>query len=180
MYKILVFKQFMEQPRRQPKVSFKHFLEKFPEVPLPITLAEEAHHAFSQKNDPLPLPMIERFILPIEEKPADELTEFIPCIRIPDTHEFHAIIYWRAMLLSYEYTLATFNKKAELIDKQVIAGTFSQGPLLTNAVATIEDDWMIYVVSGQSRTDQASGFDATKSTATKFELLPEGKIVEQI
>lgn len=170
----------MQPSRSRPKVRFKHFIEQFPEVPLPITLAEEAHHAFSQKNKPLSALMIEQYLLPIEEKAEDEFTEFIPCMRLPNTHDFHAIIYWRAMLLSYEYTLATFSKRAELIDKQVIAGTLSQGTLLTKSVATIEEDWMIYIVSGQSQTDVKGGFDATKSTATTFELLPEGNIVEHV
>ena len=53
-------------------MSFSHFLEKFPEVELPITLAEEAHHAFSQKNEPLPPLMIEQFILPLEEQGIDD------------------------------------------------------------------------------------------------------------
>ncbi|MEQ8702606.1 MAG: hypothetical protein RIC19_01740 [Phaeodactylibacter sp.] len=168
----------MDKPKRQPKVSFSQFLDKFPEVPLPITLAEEAHHAFSQKNDPLPALMIEQFILPIEGQPMDDYTEFVPCMRIPDTHDFHAIIYWRAMLMSYQYALATFSKKGELIDKRVIAGTFSQGETLTTSVATIEEDWTIYIVSGQKRLDQVKGFDPTQSTANQLELLPEGQIAE--
>ncbi|WP_421946884.1 hypothetical protein [Phaeodactylibacter xiamenensis] len=170
----------MDQPKRQPKASFSHFLDKFPEVPLPITLAEEAHHAFSQKNDPLPAVMIEQFILPIEGQPMDDYTEFVPCMRIPDTHDFHAIIYWRAMLMSYQYSLVTFNKKGELIDKRVIAGTISQGGTLTTSVATIEDDWKIYIVSGQSQANQNKGFDPAKSTANHLELLPEGQITEHI
>lgn len=170
----------MDKTQRRPRVSFSHFLEKFPEVPLPITLAEEAHHAFSQKNDPLPSPMIEQFILPLEQQPADDYTEFVPCMRIPETHDFHAIIYWRAMLMSYQYKLVSFSKKGEVIDQRVIAGTFSQGHTLTTSVATIEDDWMIYIVSGQSHSNQKMGFDPSKSTANRLELLPEGRITEHI
>lgn len=168
----------MDKPNRQPKASFSQFLEKFPVIPLPATLAEEAHHAFSQKNDPLPTLMIEQFVLPIEGQPMDDYTEFVPCMRIPETHDFHAIIYWRAMLMSYQYTLATFTKKGELIDKRVIAGTISQGETLTTSVATIEDDWKIYIVSGQNQTSRAKGFDPANSTANQLELLPEGKITE--
>ncbi len=170
----------MDQPKRQPKVSFSHFLEKFPEIKLPVTLGEEAHHAFSQKNDPLHPAMIEQFILPYEEVPADEFTEFVPCMRIPDTHDFHAIIYWRAMLMAYQYTLATFTKKGELIDQKVIAGTISQGETLTTSVATIEDDWTIYIVSGQTAQGRPGHYDPTQSTANKFELLPEGQITETV
>jgi len=170
----------MQQPIRQPKIRFSHFLQKFPEIPLPITLGEEAHHAFSQRNEPLPQPMIERFIEPLEEKERDEFTEFIPCFRIPKTNDFHAIVYWRAMLMSYEYTLATFSKKGELIDHRVIAGTFSDGQLLVNSVATIDDDWMIYIVSGKSKADESGSIDPKASTATTLELLPEGNMVEHL
>lgn len=170
----------MDEPRRQPRVSFSHFIDKFPEVTLPITLAEEAHHAFSQQNDPLQPQIIEQFILPLEGQPMDDFTEFVPCMRIPETHDFHAIIYWRAMLMSYQYTLATFNKKGELIDKQVIAGTFSHGDTLITSVATIEDDWMIYIVSGQSQASGSKEFDPAQSTATRLALLPDGKITEHI
>jgi hypothetical protein len=170
----------MQPQKRQPKVSFQHFLEKFPEVPLPITLGEDSHHAFSQRNDPLSALMIEQFIEPIEVKEQDEFTEFIPCLRIPKTDGFHAIIYWRAMLLSYEYTLATFSKRGELIEDRVIAGTFSNGDLLVSSVATIEDDWMIYIVSGKSQADEKNSFDPKSTTATTLELLPEGNIVEHL
>lgn len=168
----------MNQPTRQPKISFSHFLEKFPAVPLPITLGEEAHYAFSEQNDPLPPLMIEQFILPIEVHPMDDFSEFIPCLRIPGTKDFHAILYWRAMLLAYEYTLAIFDKRGELIDKQVIAGTVAQGELLVSSVATISEDWMIYIVSGQARADHLAGFEADQTTANKLQITPEGQIEE--
>ncbi|MCB0592773.1 MAG: hypothetical protein H6557_11415 [Lewinellaceae bacterium] len=166
----------MEKTKKPPMVSFSHFLEKFPVVELPITLAEEAHHAFSLKNDPLPALMIEQFILPLEVREVDDYTEFIPCMRIPDTQEFHAIIYWRAGLLNYQYTLACFTKKGELIDKRVIAGTFSDGQALTASVATIDEDWIISVVSGEAGAGQKL-YDPSSSTAYQLELLPEGRIV---
>ena len=166
----------MEETQKPPKVRFAHFLEKFPEVELPVTLAEEAHHAFSLQNNPLPALMIEQFILPLEEQEVDDFTEFVPCMRIPETHEFHAIIYWRAGLMNYHYTLACFTKKGELIDKRVIGGTFSDGDTLTTSVATIDEDWVIYIVSGQARSGQKD-YDASSSTAYKLELLSEGRIV---
>jgi len=163
-----------KQKQKAPKVSFGHFLEKFPEIKLPVILAEEAHHSFSQKNDPLPAIMVEQFLLPIEQKETDEFTEFVPCLKIPETHDFHAIIYWRAGLMDYRYTLATFSKKGELIDKRVIGGTYSDGKTLITSVATLDEDWTIYIASGQSQQGQ---FDATESTAYQLELLPEGFII---
>ncbi len=166
----------MDKTRQPPRISFSHFLEKFPEVELPVTLGEEAHHAFSRQNGPLPPLMIEQFILPLEEEEADDYTEFVPCMKIPETGEFHAIIYWRAGLLNYQYTLASFTKKGELIDKRIIAGTFSDGDTLTTSVVTIDEEWTIYIVSGQSSSGDKD-YDAASSTAYKLELLPEGRIV---
>lgn len=160
--------------KKQPQIRFSHFLEKFPEVPLPIILAEETHHTFSKQNEPLPTLMVEQFILPLEEEQTDEFTEFVPCVRIPKTYDFHAIIYWKAGLMNYQYILVTFTKKGELIDKRAIAGTFFDGKALTTSVATLDEDWTIYIVSGQSVDRQ---FDATKSTAYELELLSEGNII---
>lgn len=162
---------------KQKSVTFAQFLEKFPEIPPPITLGEETHHHFSNNNDPLPDLMVRQFILPLEED-ADDFTEFVPCFRIMATNKFFAVVYWRAGLMNYQYTLATFTEKGLLIDKRVIAGTFSDGKVLTQSVATIEDDWVISIASGQSGIDmELADYDAATSTAYQLELLPDGKIV---
>ena len=156
-------------------ISFEYFLEKFPEVELPLTLGEKAHLDFSSTNDPLPDVLIGQMLLPLEEQPMDEFSEFIACFKVPNTCEFHAVVYWRAMLMDYKYTLVTFTKKGILIDKRVIAGTFSDGEVLTRSVATIDEDWVIVVVSGQVSSAEAT-YDASTSTVYKLELLPDGKI----
>lgn len=160
-------------------ISFDHFLERFPEVKLPVTLGEDSHHDFSRSNEPLNKLMIQQYILPLDDGPVDEYTEFIACVRIPETYEFHAIIYWKAGLMTYQYSLVTFTKKGLLIDKRVIAGTFSDGKMLTKSMATIDEDWIIYVVSGQASSSK-SAYDASSSTAYKLELLPDGKIINII
>lgn len=161
---------------KQLKVSFKHFIEKFPEVDLPITLGEDTHLAFSRKNDPLPIPMIEQFILPLEEKEVDELTEFIACFRLPAQKEYQAIVYWKASLLHYQYTLATFGKDEELIDKRVIGGTYYDGEHLTQSVATVKADGQVIIASGQGDPEDEH-FDATKATAYRVQISTKGKIV---
>ncbi len=159
------------------KLNFGHFLEVFPEIDLPVTLTEESAVTFSRENGPLSSHLIEQFILPIEElETVDELTEFVPCLRIPKTHEFFAVIYWRAELLNYQYVLATFLKNGDLIDRKVIAGTYSDGSVLLQSVATIEEDWIIYVVSGKT-TANATSYDASTSTSFNLEILPTGEII---
>lgn len=159
----------------KPEVSFSQFLDLFPELKLPVTLNEEAHHIFARSNDPVPALAAEQFLFPLEEMEPDEFSEFIACFRIPETHAFHAVVYWFAGLMSYHYVLVTFTEQGKLIDKRVIAGTFSDGKTLTTSVATIEEDWEIIIVSGQSQAEDK--YDASTSTANKLELLPDGTII---
>jgi len=158
--------------QQKQKVSFEHFLEKFPEIELPITLSDDSAIEFSKNNDPLPSRIIHEFI----DDQEDEFTEYIACLRIPKTLDFHAIIYRKAALLNYQYVLATYDKKGKLIDKSAIAGTYSNGKSLTKSVATIEEDWIIYIVSGQTAA-KASTYDPTTSNAFNLELLATGEII---
>ena len=161
---------------KQPTLSFPQFLEYFPEVPLPVNLTDESARDFSRYNDPLPQPLIDRFIRPFETE-WDELSEVVPCLRIPDTFGFYALVYWRAHLMHYQYVLATFTKEGEPIGRQLIAGTISDGNTLVNSMAVIEDDWEILILSGKSDARGTAQYEAQSSAATKLELLPDGRIV---
>ncbi len=161
---------------QKQKVSFLQFLDLFPEIELPITLTNETQLEFSRHNDPIPAPMIHQILAPIEGCEVDEFTEFIPCFKIPQTFDIHAIVFWKAGLMNYQYYLATFNKAGQLLDKAVIAGTYSKDDMLIESVATIESDWIIYIVSGKSSTDQ-NNYDASTSQAFNLELLANGQII---
>ncbi len=165
----------MSKPK-PPKVSFHDFLDKFPEIELPVTLTNDTQLEFSRSNEPLPQAMVAKLIAAIEGEDPDEFTEFVPCLKIPKTHDFHAIVYWKAGLMSYQYILATLTKKGELIDKAAIAGTYSDGESLVQSVATIEDDWIIYIISGKTEAEQTS-YDASSSKAFNLELLATGEII---
>ena len=78
--------------------------------------------------------------------------------------------------MNYQYVLTTFDKKGKLIDKSVIAGTYSDGKSLTKSVATIEEDWIIYIVSGQTAAN-ASTYDPSTSNTFNLELLATGEII---
>lgn len=167
----------MEESIKKPEFTFKDFLEQFPTIELPVTLSDEIIRAFSANNEPFPPLMIDQFIVPYEEEVPDELTEFIACFKIPETHSFQAVVYWKAGLMTYEYTLATYTDKGDLLDKRVIAGTFYDGKNLTQSVAIIEEDWEILVMSGQADKNSPT-YDAKNSRVTKLELLPEGQIID--
>lgn len=160
----------------RPTVTFAQFLSRFPEIELPVILNEETHYTFSQNNEPLTTLMIEQFILPFEEEEADELTEFVPCFKLPKTEGFHALVFWKAALLNYQYIMVTFTAKGQFKDRRAIAGTFVNGQMITQSVATVNEEFEIFVASGQTSADD-EGFDPTSSTAFELELLPDGQIV---
>lgn len=164
-----------EQKNNKPKKGFTDFLAKFPEIELPISLTEETRHLFSMKNKPIPDELIHTFILPVEEEELDEFSEFMACFSIPGTGAFHALVYWRAGLLNYQYKIITFDKKGEFIDKRVIAGTYSDGEKVTQSVATIQENLQIVVASGQSEAEEDL-FDGSSSTTYLLELMLDGTI----
>ena len=163
--------------QQTPKITFAEFIAAFPPVELPITLTDETIHLFNKANPPFPAPMVEQYLIPLEGENIDKYTEFVPCFSIPDTYDFLAVVYWKGGLMNHQYILATFTKNAELIDKRVIAGTFSDHAVLITSVAIIDPDWEILIVSGKQPAQEKSKFDATRSTRQQLEILPEGKII---
>ncbi len=158
------------------KASFNDFLKKFPKIDLPITLSTDTHFTFSKNNKQLHPFELEQIISLVEGPIEDEFTEVIPCFSIKDTNDFHAIVYWKAALLDYQYVLATFTKKGVPIARKVIAGTFSDGVNIAQSVATLDSDWTINIVTGA--TGLKEEYDATTSTAIEVELLADGNILE--
>ena len=162
-----------------PTATFADFAAKFPELELPLTFTAETVQLISNAIPPLPGEMIEQFLIPIEPGRTDELTEFVACLRLPEAEEYVGLVYWRADLLQYHYTLATFKPKSgELIDRQVIAGTSYDGAELTETQALLNETLMIYQVSGQSEAADNFDYRASSSTARRFQVAASGKIVE--
>lgn len=164
-----------EEKKITPRARFSDFLKKFPEVELPVTLNQEQQLLFSRRNDPLPLPLIQQYILPHEAE-YDEFTEYVPCLRYPATHDFHALIYWKGSLLKHEFILATYDKKGELIDRKHLSGTRSEQEKVVQSIATLEEDWMIHVVEGVGEPDRHS-YKARESRLIQMELLADGRII---
>jgi len=86
-------------------------------------------------------------------------------------------VWWKAELLNYEYVLATFNDKGELISRNVIAGTSIKDGVVTRAVAIINEEWEITIGEGTS-LDGDQLFDPTTSKTRHLEILINGQIVE--
>ena len=162
--------------KKAPELTFTDFTEAFPEVDLPITLTEDAQAVFSKENTPLSKLMIEQFIVPLDDA-IDEFTEYVPCFRIPKTHQFHALVYWKGGLMNYQFFLVTFDKKGNLIQKQAIAGTQVKADSLLRTIATIEEDWTIASVVGVASANDDLAYDPATTLDSTLEILPDGKII---
>jgi len=162
-----------------PQIRFSHFVEQFPPLELPITFAEETVRRISKETPPLPPRMIDQFLVPMEPTQInEEFTEFIACLRLPDADNYVGLVYWRADLAQYHYTLVTLNPKTqEVIDRMVLAGTSYDGAELTQTTAAITEALMIYQVSGQGGGGDFD-YQASGSTARRFQIAESGKIVE--
>lgn len=163
-------------------VSFDFFLEFFPKATLPMTVSEDTVRAISATMPPLNSLLIQTFLLPIEEAMVnEEFTEFVACFQLPprrkDSHV--SLVYWRADLMQYHYVLVTLNKKtAALIDRRVIAGTSYDGVEITQSSAAITEDQTVYIVSGQAAPVLGSDYRAAASTAQRYQITEQGKIME--
>ena len=149
------------------KNLFQEYLSLFPPVELPATLTLDSYRTFEQVNDLIPLDLAAKFILQEDELPEEEFTEFLPCFKLPQgTAE---------SLMRYDFILSTYTKNGIPISRQVIAGTSSDGKIITKKVATIDPDGSITVIASDLAIDQLS-FDPAKTKELTYELLPNGYI----
>ncbi len=159
------------------EIHFLDYLEFYPEIAPPVTLTDDSQIAFSKHNKPFKPLMIDKFLTLSEKDAIDEFTEFVPCFRIPNTGDFYAVIYWKAALMNYQYILVTYDKKGGLVDKAIIAGTTSHnGEDLVRSVASIDEDWIVTIVSGAS-IQAKDEINPTLSKAFTLEILEGGKII---
>jgi len=159
--------------------TFPEFLEQFPVLELPLTFSEDTVRTISRETPPLPSAFISAFILGVEPGMADELTEFIACLRLPEADDYAGVVYWRADLAQYHYTLVTYNPKTlELIDRKVIAGVSYDGEEVTQSYAVLTESLMIYQVSGQAAGNEEYDYKASNSMARRFQVTPSGKVLE--
>ena len=169
-----------DQPvSRKPRTPrFTDFVDRFPEVELPVTLTAESHHTISKENQPLPEAFTQAFLHELDPRTAGEYAETIACFRLPNTEqdEYYALVYWVANLMDYKYVLATFSKTGELLDRSDIGGTTVQGDRLEQTAVTLEDDGFIYKVRGKAALD-SDALDKDGTEIENWELQSTGAIV---
>lgn len=157
------------------KVTLTDLLRFFPEVELPITLSEDMAHSFSSTNKPLPQAILYEFMT-VWEGELDEFTEYVPCLKISvDSDTYHALVYWKAALLSYEFILVTIDTKGNLIDRRPIASTLSDTNTIKQSVAHIDEDLIISIMAGVNIADEQ--YDPAHSQPFTMEIMTDGKII---
>jgi len=142
-------------------MAFTTFIDRFPKATLPITFGELSYREFQEKAQLLPDALISEYIAPLEAE-IDEYTEVLPAATFKHK-DYVAVVYWKAGLLHNHYRLATFDKQGNPIENRVIAGSYVQNDEVTQSAATITEDRVVYVVSGQSTLDEDLGSAATNS-----------------
>lgn len=160
---------------KAPAIIFSKFLSAFPEHDLPISLTEESVMEFERQNDPLPEILVDAYV-EAQEGEEYELIDYVPCFRFRSTHDFHAIVIWRGDVLKHEYILITFDKEGNQIASSTIAGMRVDGESVLRSVATIEENWMIYVVEGV-QTNNDAHYSPSDTTTFQMEMLATGEIV---
>jgi hypothetical protein len=182
----------------QKNTDFKLFLDFFPTIDLPILLGEDEHHVFSAENETLPLPLIRKYILNINEKSdadlgenqddtveileddTNDLVEYIACFQISNTENHHAMVYWKADLLEYEYVLVTFDKNGNRIDAKPIGGMRAEGQTVHQSVTQIDEDGFIIIAEGTAHYEgvATTDFDAEEGKVRRLELRNDGFILK--
>jgi hypothetical protein len=157
------------------EIKFADFLQYFPETQLPITLREDTYQELSADIPPLPVAMIEYFIL-AEDDEDDGMTEYIPCFRLPEFEHFVGLVYWKASLMKYEYILKTYTKDGVgVIDSYPIAGTTVEGAKLVQSLAMLAADNTIYIATGAMGDDDMD-FDVSKNKTNTIEINEDGTL----
>jgi hypothetical protein len=131
---------------------FSAFLKKFPLVSLPLTLRDDSNRDF-ENNEPLSPELVARFIQTYEPTDADDFTEYMACFSLPKRQKeqtFQVIVYWKAMLMNYDFVLATYDIKTEkMIAKRVIAGlSFDRENNIIRTLASVSPEYSIIKARG--------------------------------
>ncbi len=135
--------------KRVPTPQFAEFIDYFPLLRTPFSLLPDLQQI---PSDPIPLPgvLLDAYILPFEGDETDAYTEYIPYGRIADTHDFHALIYWKAGVLRYEFILATYTPEGNPLSHAIVGGIRYEEEGTIHSVAVIHEDLRIVIAEGMS------------------------------
>ena len=169
--------------------NFTSFLTLFPEVELPLTISSEYFDIFSKYNKPIPEIDIHKFIIydHSSEQSLDEENnpseidvdlyeeEYIACLKLPDTKNFHALVYLKIGILKYEYILQTYDLDGNLLSKQLIASMTAKDNIIKELVAYIDEDLIILIMEGDKNINEK--YNPEKSRTLSYEINDQGCVL---
>lgn len=160
--------------KRLPTAQFAEFIEFFPALELPLSLLPDISQI---PVDPLPLPEVlqDAYILPFESDEVDEFTEYVPYGRLAGTKDYHAMIYWKAGVLRYEYILATYSIEGDPLSHAIVGGLRYEEEGILHSVAVIHEDMSIIIAEGIAETDDAN-LNPDQTQTYQMAILPTGII----
>lgn len=164
--------------KRIPEAQFAEFIDFFPVLELPFSLLPDISQI---PSDPVPLPGVlqDAFILPFESDEMDEYTEYIPYGKLSGTEGYHALIYWKAGVLRYEYILATYAEAGDPISHAIVGGLRYEEEGALHSVAVINEDLTITIAEGLAPEGDA---DAVPNQTQTYQMaiLPTGMITYEM
>ncbi len=161
-----------------PQPTYQDYLERFPEVELPVIITDALQRELEKVNKPFPELIQHAFVEKADRWPRDEFTEYLPGFKVTTDKNFDAVVFWKAGLMSYEYILATYSPKGELISSEIIAKMNVGKNSIAQSATVISADWIIYVVEGQLDLAETDEFDPANTVSYNFEVLPSGEIIK--
>lgn len=125
-------------------------------------------------SQPLPGMFLDAFILPFEGEEMDDFTEYIPIGRVDGTHDFYALIYWKAGIMQYEYVLATFSLAGKPLSHAIVGGIRYQESDALHSVGVIHEDMNITIAEGVSMEGMAASLE--EANTYQMFIQPSGQI----
>ena len=161
-----------------PTASFTEFIDFFPLLKLPFSLLPDLEQI---PADPVPLPeiLLAAYILPFEGDEVDEYTEYIPYGKIEGTKDYHALVYWKAGVLKYEFILATYQLDGQPTSHAIIGGIRYEEEGTIHSVAIIHEDFRITIAEGLA--EEKTMAIATEETQSYYMAIkPSGEIIYEM
>ncbi|MFK8058185.1 MAG: hypothetical protein AB8F78_18810 [Saprospiraceae bacterium] len=155
-------------------MAFTDFTDCFPKTKLPLDFGELSYREFQTKAMLLPEALMAEWIAPLEAE-LDEFTEILPVAKFKK-NDYVALVYWKAGLLHNHYRLATFDKMGNPVENRVIAGSYIENDEISTSAATITEDHIVYIVSGQEMLGENLG-QASTTSAVRLGI-DDGGVIE--
>lgn len=170
-------KKFIIPRRDQNQLTLENFLTLFPAIELPISITSDTQRALANVQQPLSPMWALRFLLATGEE-VDEYTEFMACFSLPETKNYHALVYWEATLIGSSYYLVTLSKSGVIIDHRRIAGTLYTDNEIVQTICTIQAGIHIHQVEARQNAHTGAIIKTDKPEHSFLELNEDGTIEE--